>query len=220
MRPSTCCVPNSHQDGTSLVKQVEMLFDYPSSEAGGIAMWSVEYFSEGIGLLWLIIGGLTILAGLGVAVHFSRMRPYLGNIMVPSCLIVLSLVFWILTLDFPQDVAGAAVIPRLYIFLILVLSGLILMQIFRGREKSPPRLERKGFLFLTMVGLIVYFLVMPLLGYFLSTFLFLVVMMHMLAYKRRGFIWLIAGGWVIFSYFLFYKLLYIQLPLGVFENFF
>ena len=161
---------------------------------------------------------MAILAGLGIAVRFSRMRPYLGNILLPACLIVLSLVFWLLTFDFPEDVAGAAVIPRLYIFLILVLSGIILLQIFRGKERAVPRLERKGFLFLTMAVLIAYFLVMPWMGYFLSTFLFIVVMMHMLSYKKKGRIWLIAGGWVIFSYFLFYKLLYIQLPLGVFEN--
>ena len=74
-------------------------------------MWSVEYFSEGIGLLWLTIIVLAVLAALGIAVRFSRMRPYLGNILLPTYLIVLSLVFWIFTLDFPEDVAGAAVIP-------------------------------------------------------------------------------------------------------------
>lgn len=183
-------------------------------------MWSVEYVSEGIGLLWLTIGVLGILAGVGIAVRFSRMRPHLGNILLPSCLIVLSLVFWVFTFDFPQDVAGAAVIPRLYIFLILVLSALILLRIFRGKEEIVPRLERKRFLALTMAFLIGYFLVMPWMGYFLSTFLFIVLMMHSLSYQRKGLIWLIAGGWVIFSYFLFYKLLYIQLPLGVFENLF
>ena len=183
-------------------------------------MWSVEYFSEGIGLLWLTIGVLTVLVGLGMAVRFSRMRPYLGNILLPSYLIVLSLVFWVFTVDFPEDVAGAAVIPRLYIFLILVLSGFILLQIFRGKEKAVPRLERKSFLFLVMAILIAYFLAMPWMGYFLSTFLFIVVLMHMLSYKQKGRIWLIAGGWVIFSYFLFYKLLYIQLPMGVFEGLF
>ena len=108
----------------------------------------------------------------------------------------------------------------MYIFLILILSSILLLQIFRGKEKAVPPLERKGFLFLVMAILIAYFLAMPWMGYFLSTFLFIVLLMHMLSYKKKGRIWLIAGGWVIFSYFLFYKLLYIQLPLGVFENLF
>jgi hypothetical protein len=185
-----------------------------------MAMWSVEYFSEGIGLLWLTAGVLAVLAGLGITIHFSRMKPYLGNILIPSCLIALSLVFLAFTFDFRVEEAGPAVIPRLYIFLILVLSGIILMQIFRGKEEAVPKLERKGFLALVMAILIGYFLAMPLMGYFLSTFLFIVLLLHMLSYKKKGLIWLIAGGWVIFSYFMFYKLLYIQLPLGVFEGLF
>lgn len=183
-------------------------------------MWSIEYFSEGIGLLWLTTGVLAVLAGLGAAVRFSRFRPYLGNILLPACMVVLSLVFWVFTYEFKEEVAGPAVIPRLYIFLILVLSAILLIQIFRGKEKAVPPLGRKGFLVLLMAVLIGYFLVMPWAGYFLSTFLFIVLMMHLLSYPRKGFIWLIAGGWVIFSYFLFYKLLYIQLPLGVFEGLF
>lgn len=183
-------------------------------------MWSIEYFSEGAGLPWLTIGVLAVLVGLGIAVCFSRMRPYLGNILLPSCLVILSLLFWVFTLDFPEETAGPAVIPRLYIFLILVLSGVILIQIFRGKEEAVPKLERKSLLASVIAILIGYFLVMPLMGYFLSTFLFMVLLLHMLSYRRKGLIFLIAGGWVIFSYFLFYKLLYIQLPLGVFENLF
>ena len=183
-------------------------------------MWTVKFFSEGIGLLWLTSGVAAVLVGLGIAVRFSRLRAYLGNILVPSCLVALSLVFLLLTFDFPVDEAGPAVIPRLYIAVILVLSGIILLQIFRGKEKAVPRLERKGFLALLMAIFIVYFLAMPYMGYFLSTFLFIVLMLHILGYRKKVLIWVIAGGWVLFSYLLFYKLLYIQLPLGVFEGLF
>ena len=71
-----------------------------------------------------------------------------------------------------------------------------------------------------MAVFIGYFLVMPFLGYFLSTFIFIVLILHMLSYKKKGLSWLLAGGWVVFSYYLFYKLLYIQLPLGLFEGLF
>lgn len=183
-------------------------------------MWSVKFFSEGIGLLWLTAGVLAVFVGLGILVHRSRMRQYLGNILIPSCLIALSLVFLVFTFDFRVEEAGPAVIPRFYIFLILLLSSIILMQIFRGKEKVVPGIERKGFLALVMAVLIGYFLAMPFMGYFLSTFIFIVLMLHMLSYRRKWLIWLIAGGWVIFSYYVFYKLLYIQLPLGVFEGLF
>jgi len=184
-------------------------------------MWTIKFFSEGMGLVWVAIGLLTLLLGIGIWVRRSRMKPYLGNILIPSCLIVLSLVFLAFTFDFPvQEEAGPAVIPRLYIFLILFLSGLILMEIFRGKGKNVPKIERTGLLALVTVTLIGYFLVMPFAGYFLSTFIFIVLMLYMLSYRKKGLIWLIAGGWVIFSYFVFFKLLYIQLPLGFFEGLF
>ncbi|MBW2000184.1 MAG: hypothetical protein JRJ29_19770, partial [Deltaproteobacteria bacterium] len=57
-------------------------------------------------------------------------------------------------------------------------------------------------------------------GYFVSSFLFLAVMMHILSYKKKTVIYMVAVGWVVFSYLIFYRLLYIQLPLGYFEDFF
>jgi putative tricarboxylic transport membrane protein len=183
-------------------------------------MWTVKFFSEGIGLFWLTAGAAALLVGLGIAVWFSRLRPYLVNILIPSCLVVLSLVFLFLTFGFRIQEAGPAVVPRLYIAVILVLSGIVLLQIFRGKEKVVPGLERTGFLALLMAIFIIYFLAMPYMGYFLSTFLFILVMLHILGYRKKMLIWVIAGGWVLFSYVLFYKLLYIQLPLGLFEGFF
>ena len=183
-------------------------------------MGSIAYFSEGGGLPWVLIGVLAVLTGLGSVIRFSRLRAYLGNIMIPATLVVLSLIFWFFSFEFPQDTAGPADIPRLYLILILLLSGVLLYRAFREKDKSVPKLERKGFLALLTAVLIGYFLLMPVIGYFPSTFVFIVIMLHLLGYGRKGVIWLIAGGWIVFSYFLFYKLLYIQLPLGLFEGLF
>jgi putative tricarboxylic transport membrane protein len=183
-------------------------------------MWTVKFFSGGIGLFWLTSGAAVLFVGLGIAVWFSRLRPYLGNILIPSFLIILALVFLFLTFGFRDQEAGPAVIPRLYIAVILVLTGIILLQVFRGQEKLVPKLDRKGFLVLLMAIFIAYFLAMPYIGYFLSTFLFIVVMLHILGYRKKVRIWFIAAGWILLSYVLFYKLLYIQLPLGVFEGLF
>jgi len=183
-------------------------------------MPSVAYFSEGIGLLWMTIGILAILAGLGVVVRFSRMRPYLGHILVSATLMALSLAFFFLTFDFPSDEAGAAVIPRLYTVLIIALTGVVLVQVLRGREKATPPIRRKGLLALVVTVVIAYFLLLPYLGYFLDTFLLVAVLLNLLSYPRKWLIYGIAAGWVLFSYVVFYKLMYIQLPLGLFENLF
>ena len=132
-----------------------------------------------------------------------------------------SLVFLVLTFGLPiQEEAGPALIPRLWIYLILVLSGIILWQVLHGRDKTVPKIERPGLLLLVMASLIGYFVAMPFMGYFLSTFLFIVLLLNVLSYPKKLFIYLIAGGWCLASYLVFYKLLYIQLPLGFFEGLF
>ena len=165
--------------------------------------------------------GLAIgLLAIGLLIRLSRMRPYLGNILIPCCLIAVCLVFLALTLGFRVEEAGPALIPRLWIYMILVLSGVILWQILRGRDELVPKIERPGLLAMVMAALTGYFVAMSFLGYFLSTFLFIVLSLHMLSYRKKVLIYLIAGGWVVFSYWVFYKLLYIQLPLGFFEDLF
>ena len=161
-----------------------------------------------------------VLLGIGIWVHFSKYRPYLGNILVPCCLIIVSLVFLVITFGFRAEEAGPALIPRMWIYLILILSGVVLWQALRGKDKAAPKIEKTGLVVLTLAIFIGYFLVMPFIGYFLSTFLFIVVMLHLLSYRKKILIYVIAVGWTLFSYLVFYKLLYIQLPLGVFEDVF
>ena len=83
-----------------------------------------------------------------------------------------------------------------------------------------PKIERPGLLVLVMAVLIGYFVAMPFMGYFLSTFLFIVLLLYVLSYPKKWLIYLIAGGWCLASYLVFYKLFYIQLPLGFFEGLF
>ena len=83
-----------------------------------------------------------------------------------------------------------------------------------------PKIERPGLLVLVMTALIGYFVAMPFMGYFLSTFLFIALLLNVLSYPKKVLIYVIAGGWCLASYLVFYKLLYIQLPLGFFEDLF
>ena len=43
--------------------------------------------------------------------------------------------------------------------------------------------------------------------------------MYMLSCRKVLTVVLVCSGWVLFSYLVFYKLLYINLPLGFVENF-
>jgi hypothetical protein len=169
----------------------------------------------------LAVVALLVIIGIGVWVLRSGRRKHLFNILIPCILIAFSLIFLALTFDFPrQEEAGPELIPRLWIYLIVVLSGIILWQVLRGKDKAVSKIEKPGLLIFVMAALIGYFLAMPYLGYFLSTFFFIVLLLHVLSYPKKALIYMIAGGWCLASYLVFYKLLYIQLPLGIFEDLF
>ena len=183
-------------------------------------MGFLVHVSEGLGLN-LFIGGLIAgLVAIGVLVRRSRFRPYMGQVLVPSALIAMSLVFYAVTFSFPKEKAGPAVIPHLWIFWTLVLCGAVLWRVFKGIGKPDPKSGRIGFL-LMIIGLLAgYYLIFQLLGYFLSSFIFMVILMHLLSYPKKSVIYSAAAGWVIFCYVVFYRLLHIQLPLGFLGEYF
>ena len=182
---------------------------------------AVQFFSEGPGLKLLIAGMLAALVAVGIAARRSRKREYFGEILVPCTLIALSIVFFAITFSFPvEETAGPADVPRLWILCTCVLCGAILWQVFRGKAAPDPKSGRLGFLLLVTVLLIAYYFAIQTAGYFLSSFVFLVLLMHILAFKKKLVIYAVSAGWVAFSYVVFYRFLYIQLPLGYFEHFF
>jgi hypothetical protein len=92
--------------------------------------------------------------------------------------------------------------------------------VFSGKAKPDPESGRLSFLLLVTVLVLGYYFAIQTAGYFISSFVFLVLLMHILAFKKKLIIYAVATGWVIFSYVVFYRLLYIQLPLGYFEIYF
>ena len=63
-------------------------------------------------LLAFEIGVLLALLGSGIWIRSSGRRQYLGNILIPCCLIAVSLVFLVITFGFRAEEAGPALIPR------------------------------------------------------------------------------------------------------------
>ena len=180
----------------------------------------LQFLGEGLGLKILIAGLLAALAGIGIAVRLSGKKEYFGEILVPCSLIALSLVFFAVTYSFPTEEAGPTAVTHLWIFWTVLLCSAILWQVLKGTAKSDPKSGRLGFLLLVIVIVIAYYVAMQTIGYFISSFLFLVLLMHILSYKKKVVLYSVAVGWVVFSYIVFYKLLFIQLPLGYFEYFF
>ena len=183
-------------------------------------MSALLFFSEGAGLNILIAGLLVALVAIGISARRSRRKEYFGEILVPSSLIALSILFFVITFSFPEEEAGPSAVPRLWAFWTCVLCSAILWQVFRGKAKPDPESGRLGFLLLITVLLLGYYFAILTAGYFISSFVFLALMMHILSCKNKWIIFGVSAGWVLFSYMVFYRLLYIQLPLGYFEYYF
>jgi hypothetical protein len=198
------------ESGSNLIPLPFLIWEFET-------MGVLAFISEDFGLKLLIAGLTSILALVGIVVSKSRYRRYFGEILIPVFLMASSFLLYATTFSFPKEKAGPAVIPHLWIFWIWILCGALLWRVFKGVEKPDPKPGRIGFLLLVIVILFGYYAVFQILGYFLSSFLLIVLLMHLLSYKKKWVIYSLAAGWVIFSYSVFYRLLHIQLPLGYFE---
>ncbi len=179
----------------------------------------MQYFSQGTGLtIWLLLL-LAGVVGVGLMFRFTSRREWTGQALLPTILIAIALLFWAITFDFPVEQAGPALIPRLWIYCLVGICCAILFFIVRGKAGKDPKAGRVGFVLLGIGCMVAYYFAIETLGYFVSSVIFLAVMMYMLSCRKPLIIISVSVGWLLFSYVVFYKLLYIQLPLGFIENY-
>lgn len=140
-------------------------------------------------------------------------RRYVGNVLVPLALLAVIAVYFFETLDYPtfEDV-GPAAVPHLWMvftgaFCVFLIAGALL------RRGSPdPVAGRVGSVLLAAAWMAIYLVGIQTIGYFLSSFVFLVVAMLGLGYRNAVVIVAVSAGWLIFSYVVFLRVLYIPLP--------
>ncbi len=179
----------------------------------------MQYFSHGTGLsIWaLFLAACFIITGL--VFRRSSRHNWTGQALLPMALLLLGALFYGVTFDFPVEEAGPALIPRLWIACLSAMCVTILFFIVRGDADKDPKAGRIGFVLLGVGIMVAYYFAILFLGYFVSSVIFLSVMMYVLSCRKPILIISVSVGWLLFSYVVFYKLLYIQLPLGIFENY-
>lgn len=141
---------------------------------------------------------------------------YTGGILAIAAIALVGFVFLLLSFWFPiRGEVSAAVIPRLWVAGLWACCLYLLVRTLRGRE-DPDAPARGLSLVFEFMGLSVgYLVLMYLVGYYLSTLLFLIAAIITLGYRRWLRLLAVAGGWVIFVYVVFFRLLYVPLPGGV-----
>jgi hypothetical protein len=145
----------------------------------------------------------------------SPRDSYIGNLILPLVILAFTAVFFSQSLDFPpQEDVGAEAVPNLWTTFITIFCLYLIYAAIRRKGIPDPKAGNIGQVILFTAWLGVYLFAASTIGYFVSTFIFLVISMYALTYRKIPTILAVAAGWIIFSYIIFYRLLYIQLPMS------
>ncbi len=170
------------------------------------------------------VGTIIVLIVLGIlyigSIFYLR-RPYFngkrGTILVSLALLFLAFLFLYVTFSFPsEEGVGPATVPRLWIGLLIILNIYLIYRVIKGIEDEDKEEGKPQNALKFVVLMIVYIGVLNILGYFISTFLFLIIAPLMLYYKRIINLILIALAWMVFVYYVFITMLHIPIPMGIF----
>jgi tripartite-type tricarboxylate transporter receptor subunit TctC len=168
---------------------------------------------RGLGV-WTAGLGLTLALLLVWASRSSRRSA--ARVAFPLLCVAGGGVFLAMTFAFPvAEEAGPDLVPRLWIGL-LTLVGLSIAFSESRRLPTDSGLDRRHIVqvlrFSILLGL--YLVALPWIGYLVTTGLFLITAMVMLGERRPVTVLGVTAGWLVFSYLVFVKVLYVQLPVG------
>lgn len=116
---------------------------------------------------------------------------------------------------------GANFFPQVLAVIMFTLSILLVVKAFKGEyQKDMESINKIGFIrsAITLGISIIYLLLMQLLGFFLSTFIFLFVLMTYIGHKGKVIRFVTCLGVSLAVYGIFYFFLKIPLPEGIFFN--
>ncbi|ABR47317.1 hypothetical protein Amet_1106 [Alkaliphilus metalliredigens QYMF] len=162
---------------------------------------------------------------IGLITAKSKYRNYVGQILVTTTVATMSVIYYLLSTQFPTRGATsrgstAATVPRLWIMLIIPTCIIFLIGIFRRKEEPDEPFGRMDIVFGTVALLVISILSFEYIGYYLASALFLGFCMYLLGYRKLKVVGIISVTWVIFTYFVFHRILYVPLPVGkLFELF-
>jgi hypothetical protein len=143
-------------------------------------------------------------------------REYLGQGLTVAAILLCSLGFLILTFWFPvEGDVPAATMPRIWILGIFACCIYVFKRIVDGQD-DPDATKVDLALPMKFIALsIAYLVLMALVGYYLSSILFILSAIALLEYRRRIVAVAVAAGWVAFAYIVFFKILFVPLPEGI-----
>ncbi len=147
-----------------------------------------------------------------------RLKPFRGQLMVVTFLTLFTLLLFLCTFSFKvkgiMKYTTAATMPRTWCALMVPVLILVFVAILDGTCKPDEPFGRwqltLGIAILVFASVFLF----DYIGYYLSSAIFLVVMMVLMRERKPLRLILVPICWCIFTYLVFDKLLFISLPVG------
>ena len=184
-------------------------------------MESISKWLTNLSYWWILLGFVAIMTGLfflfGIWQRTKRVRIQL------LCLCgmdLITLLFYLLTFNLRVSKlaaeAGATprTMPRLWALLMTLSSIGAFFAIIRSDNKEDEKFNRWIFALLVGVGSIFSVIMFQYIGYYLSSAIFIFVVMIAMGERNKLQLILVPVIWCVFTYFVFYRMLYIKLPFG------
>jgi hypothetical protein len=175
------------------------------------------------GLAWpwqfMMLAGFLVLVWL-IILPFKRLHPYRGQLLVLAAVTWMGLLFYLISFSFPKPppiiraVTDASTIPRVWVFALIPTVILALIPILRGKNDPDPKWGNLKMVGLVLVALVISVGLFDYIGYYISSALFIVVLMWLLGCRKITELIAVPAGWIVFTYFVFARLLYVRLPVG------
>lgn len=183
-------------------------------------MQTIGQFLTDLNPIFLLLGFAVIMIGFFFLFGLNKkLKAYRGQMMVITGLCLFFLLFFLLTFAFKVRKAQmihttAATVPRAWIFLMIPVAIMVITSILNGKSGTDePFGHWQLTLGIALAAFVCVFL-FEYIGYYLSSALLLVLMMFLLRERKVAVLVGVPIGWVLFTYLVFAKLLYITLPIG------
>ena len=177
-----------------------------------------KFLSKGTGLVLMISVLFLIFIAIGFIIRRSSFKRYLVRLLFPVFFIEMAIGFLIVSVGLSgklDDAVGPAVIPVLWEIAIILLSLYILVETLLGHDKPDPPWGKIKLVGIFLVFTILYLYLIIYIGYYIATVIYLAVSIYLLNYRDWKVITVLSVSWIAFSYFAFYRLLYVPLPKGI-----
>jgi len=174
-----------------------------------------EFFDTTPGLLVLTAGVAVLLAAVRLPLRRGRMKRNSGLVLMLIGLMLVALICLFLSFGFRKSgQVPASVVPQIWIAALIACCAYLLVDTLRGRQDADPKVGHAGLTFLFIGLAIVYALCIWLIGFYVATALFLGAGMLILSYRRWPILLAVTGGWILVSYLVFARVLFVPLPAG------